>query len=476
MKASRPQLANGFTIRLNRRVRIVGSGRELVGGSPTRVLYLSDAASQIIMERTAVVTDSTSALLVDRLLEAGMADPVLTSLPDHDLSSVTVVVPVFGRPLALDRLLTSVGNQHRVIVVDDCSPDPSAITAVTKKYDVQLVRLEVNGGPANARNEGLKHASTPYVAFADSDIVIGADTIPLLLKHFNDPRVALAGPRVLGLNGGQAMNWIERYEDARSSLDLGTFPATVRPRSPVSWLPGAFLLARTDALAEGFATGSRVGEDVDLVWRLVEQGWRVRFEPEAKVWHEHRQTLVTWLSRKAFYGTSAHSLALRHSEAVAPAVFAPWSVGVVAAILCQRSWSLPAAGAISTVAAWRISRKLAKSEHPVRLGASLTARGVLAAQTQTMALFVRHWWPLAILASVFSRRLRRALIVSCLVDAFWEYRRTRPQLDPFRFGLARRLDDLAYGAGVWYSALKGRSLRCLLPDLRRNHKKRACTP
>ncbi len=467
---TKPQLAKGTAVKLNRRVRIAGGGRELIGGSPTRVLYLSETASRMIVDRTVSVTDTGSGLLVDRLLEAGMADPVLTSLPNLDLSSVTVVVPVYGRPVALDRLLASIGSQHQVIVVDDCSPEPEQIQDVAEKHNVRLLRLAVNGGPARARNEGLRHTTTPYVAFADSDIVIETNAIATLLKHFNDPRVAMAGPRVLGLDEGEGMNWIERYEEARSALDLGFYPATVRPRSPVSWLPGAFLLARTDALGEGFTSGSRVGEDVDLVWRLVEQGWRVRFEPEARVWHEHRQTVYDWLSRKAFYGTSAHALALRHSEAIAPAVFAPWSVAVVAATLCQRPWSVPAAGAITIFAGWQISRKLGRSEHPVRVAAGLTARGLLAAQTQTMALFVRHWWPLAVTASLFSRRLRRALVLSCLIDALWEYRRTRPQLDPFRFALARRLDDLAYGAGVWYSALKGRSLRCLLPDVRNNLK------
>jgi len=43
----------------------------------------------------------------------------------------------------------------------------------------------------------------------------------------------------------------------------------------------------------------------------------------------------------------------------------------------------------------------------------------------------------------------------------------RPDLDPVRFAIARRLDDLAYGYGVWRSAIRGRSLAALLPDLRR---------
>lgn len=457
-----------FAVKLNRRVQVRADGRELFGGSPTRVLYLTEGASRKIVDRSVVVSSASTRLMADRLLEFGLADPVLEELPYIEHAALTVVVPVFGRAQALDRLLTSIGSVYRVIVVDDCSPDAEAVVSVAEKHSAQLVRMEFNSGPACARNEGLRRVTTPYVAFADSDIVVDPDAISILLKHFHDPRVALAGPRVRGLDNGNGMNWIERYEEARSSLDLGVYPATVRPQSPVSWLPGAFLVARVDALDTGFHDGSRVGEDVDLVWRLVEQGWRVRFEPEAKVWHEHRRTIVDWLSRKAFYGSSAHDLSRRHPKAIAPAVFTPWSVAVATVLLCQRRWSLPVAGIISALAGWRISRKLHRSAHPGRIAFSLTLRGVLAAQNQTIALLIRHWWPLAVIGSIISRRLRRALLVSAIADALLEYRRTRPNLDPFRFALARRLDDLAYGTGVWSGAISGRSIRCLLPDIRRS--------
>src|SRR5215217_778388 len=108
MTVQRSQLPKGFTVRLNRRVKIADHGTELIGGSPTRVLYLTERASKMIQDKIAVVSDTPTGLLVDRLLESGMADPVLESLPDLDPSSVTVVVPAFGRPLALARLLTSI--------------------------------------------------------------------------------------------------------------------------------------------------------------------------------------------------------------------------------------------------------------------------------------------------------------------------------------------------------------------------------
>jgi mycofactocin system glycosyltransferase len=461
-------LPDGFGLRLGRRVRVTDGGRALIGGSPTRVLYLSAEASRLVVDRQIRVTNAASRTVADRLLEAGMADPVLASLPPVDQSEVTFVVPVYGRPAALDRLLTSIGEGRSVIVVDDVSPDRPAIEAIVRAHTgVRYLALSVNGGPAAARNEGLRHVTTPYVAFVDSDIVLDADATSILLRHFADPRVALAAPRVLGLRDDRGLNWIGRYEESRSSLDLGIHPATVRPRSPVSWVPGAFLIARVDAIGSGFSAEMREGEDVDFVWRLAENGWRIRFEPAARVWHEHRQGVGDWLGRKAFYGSSAHPLSVRHPHDIAPAVLPPWSVGVLAALLAQRRWSVPVAVAISVCTAVRVAAKLGRSERPYRVAATLTATGVTAALVQAMALLVRHWWPLAVVVSIFSTRIRRALVLSSVVDAALEYRRTRPDLDPARFALARRLDDLAYGSGVWFSAIRGRSIRALLPDFRR---------
>ncbi len=84
---------------------------------------------------------------------------------------------------------------------------------------------------------------------------------------------------------------------------------------------------------------------------------------------------------------------------------------------------------------------------------------------QASALMLRHWWPAAAVGSVFSRRLRRALVTAAVVDSAVEYVRTDTDLDPLRFAVARRLDDLAYGTGVWLGALRRRSVGCLLPDV-----------
>ena len=270
---------------------------------------------------------------------------------------------------------------------------------------------------------------------------------------------------MLGLESGRG-NWISRYENAKSSLDLGPVAAPVHPRSPVGWVPSACLVARVSALGDGYTEQMRVGEDVDLVWRLVARGLRVRYEPAATVRHDHRTRFTSWFARKAFYGTGAHDLARRHGPAVAPAALAPWSAAVLGVLLAQRRWSVPLAAAISAVVSARLARRLPRSEHPYALAAALTGLGLAGALGQGSGLLLRHWWPLSLVGSVFSRRVRRAVLVAGLLEGLAEYRRRRPDLDPVRFLVARRLDNLAYGAGLWGGAIRGRSFRCLLPTLR----------
>ncbi|MFD1722750.1 mycofactocin biosynthesis glycosyltransferase MftF [Amnibacterium endophyticum] len=452
----------GAVVRLERHVRVLDGGAALLGGHPMRLLRLAPRARPLVTDRTVLVRDAATAALADRLVDAGLADPVVGTLPDRD-DPWTLVVPVRDRPGPLDRLLASVHGASEVIVVDDASADPAAVAAVARRHGARLVALPENLGPAGARNAGLAEVATPVVVFCDSDIVLDPDTVPLLLRHLADPRVAVVAPRIAGL--GASPSWLGRYEDTRSSLDLGEHPAQVRPRSPVAWVTTACVVARREALTDGFDASLRVGEDVDLGWRLTAAGHRVRYEPAAVARHEHRERPADWFLRKAVYGSGAQGLADRHPAHIAPAVLAPWSAAFLALVAVQRRWSLAAAGVVLVGSGLRIGRRLAPLPQAPAVGLRLAATGGVSALAQGMALLLRHWWPAAVVACLVSRRARRAVLVAAVVDVALEYRRDPAHLDPLRFALARRLDDLAYGAGVWWSALRARSTAALRPAI-----------
>lgn len=456
------ELPDGFVIRLAEHVRVRDGGRTLIGGAPLRVSHLSQAAPKLFLGETLTVESSVSRLLAESLLDSGIAEPVVGLLDNIDLDEVTCVIPVRDRATSLDRLLSSIDGLPHVVVVDDCSAAPELIAEVCRRHDAQLIALHRNLGPAGARNAGLREVTTPYVLFVDSDVVITIRAITTLLKHFHDPNVGAVAPRILGLDPGTG--WIGRYEAARSSLDLGTQSAVVHPRSRVAWVPSAVLLARTEAVGEGFDATMMVGEDVDLVWRLTDFGWRVRYEAEVIARHDHRTTILPWMKRKAFYGLGADPLAKRHGRKVAPAVLGPASVGIAVAALAQRRWSLPIIGLLTGVTAARLTKNLERNERPTRLGTELALKGTASSLSQLMALILRHWWPAAALGSCISSRVRRAVVIAAVVDTVVEYQRLKPESNVLEFTVARRIDDLAYGAGVWWGAFASRSPSALTPD------------
>lgn len=453
MSARAHDLVDGFVVRLHDDVEQAGF---LTSGA--QVVRLPPSARRMIVDRQVSVGSRSSARLVDQLLDLDLADPMIEGAGRPSLDEVTVVVPVHDNPHGVDRLLAACGGDVRCVVVDDASPHPDRLARVVDRHGALLVRLDHNVGPAAARNMGLRHVRTDYVAFVDSDVHLTPGTLRGLLAHLVDPALAAVAPRVLSTGG---RGWLGRYERACGSLDLGPVAASTRPWTRVSYVPSACLLARVADLGAGFDPAMRSGEDVDLVWRLNGAGLRVRHAAEVRVHHDARTTMRAWLARKAFYGTSAAALAQRHGDRMAPAVLTPATAVAIAGVLLQRRWSWT----VATVAAAATLRQVwtAVPDLPVDGRRAVVRSSVTGIAWQTSGLVLRHWSPLTVLLCAGSRRARRAVAVLAVVDGVLAHRASRPDLDVLRFTLARRAEHLAYGLGVWGGAVRAGSPRCLIP-------------
>jgi len=460
----RTALPLGFRVALERRARVLDDGAVLLGGAPPRMLHLARAARVLLAGGAFTVTDPTSAALARTLLDAGIAHPV--SAPAEVVpgaADVTVVVPVKDRAASLARLLAALPPMGGLVVVDDGSTDPAPVAAVAGRAGATVLRHPRSRGPAAARNAGLATATTPLVAFLDSDVVPEPGWLAPLLAGFADPAVGLVAPRIVAL--APVTGWLPTYEAVRSSLDLGPDPALVVPRSRVAYVPSAALLVRRHAVGEGFDEQMRVAEDVDLVLRLHRAGWRLRYEPAARVAHDHRTTVGAWWLRKAYYGTGAAPLALRHHAAVPPMVVSPWSAAAGGLVMLGRP--LAALG-VCVVAAERLARRLQKMLHPRATAARLIGLAAVGALAQTADAMTRHYWPLTALACLFSARARRTVVTVAVAGGvvdWWRHRHRDARVRPGLAGyvLARRLDDLAYGAGLWWGAVRHRTVEPLRP-------------
>jgi GT2 family glycosyltransferase len=187
----------------------------------------------------------------------------------------------------------------RVIVVDNASNDDSA-TRIDAHFRsdsrVSVVVREVNDGYSGGNNAGVALARTMDVQFAlilNSDTVLDPSCVQLLADEAErDPRTALVTPRiflgdqpdVLWFGGGRYSSWHGR------PIHIGVNRAASEgwtDRRDLSFASGCALLVRLDAFAGDLFDASlfSYAEDLDLSLRARRGRFRIRYVPDALVWH-----------------------------------------------------------------------------------------------------------------------------------------------------------------------------------------------
>lgn len=103
-------------------------------------------------------------------------------------SDVSLIIPCFNHAANLSRAVLSglrQGRLREIIIVDDCSTDTSLAVAQSladQDGRVRVVASECNGGPAAARNLGVRTAVGRYLAFLDADDELVVDYFPAALE------------------------------------------------------------------------------------------------------------------------------------------------------------------------------------------------------------------------------------------------------------------------------------------------------
>jgi mycofactocin system glycosyltransferase len=469
---------------LDATVRRRDGGRLLVGGTPPRMVRLSEAGAAALdailagavpdpapsgrplarpagLESTAAAgagqgstADGLSAL-AGRLVGNGLVHP----LPGDGRGDpeVTAVVPVLDGGARLGELVAPLAAEGPVIVVDDGSRDGSAARA--ERAGARVLRHDRPLGPAAARNAGLAAAGTDLVAFLDADCEVAPGWrrgLAGLLAA--EPGLALVAPRVRSAPGDSAL---ARYEEAGSPLDLGPAASLVGPERRVAYLPAAALLGHRDALLGlgGFNESMRFGEDVDLVWRALAAGYQARYAPSREVRHRPRPTIGAFARQRAGYGGSAPELVRRHGNAATPLRASRHSVAIWAAtaLLGPRAL-LPALAASTAIVARRGNDAASR-----KALAEAALRGQTGATTHLARVLLREWLPLSLAAASFSRRARCALLVAFVVDSLpvWA---AAPSPAEFAGATAlHALDQAGYAVGMWREMARGADFRALRP-------------
>jgi mycofactocin system glycosyltransferase len=346
-----------------------------------------------------------------------------------------------------------------VIVVDDGSRQPHTTEHIVARHGARIVRRPIAGGPAAARNTGLAATDTAFVAFLDSDCVAPQYWLESLLGHFDDPLVAAVSPRVRPSTRADR-RLVDRYLAARSPIDMGPDETAVSPGGTVGYLPAAAMILRRSAAERVFDEDLRYGEDVDMVWRLLAAGWRVRYDPQVIILHDEPRTLRSALTRRFRYGTSAGKLDRRHPGRVAPARLHP--LPALVALLSARRHPVQAA-ALAVLGTHRLGRRLTEAGLPRRAAPRWFAEATFHAAVSLSRYIATFGTPAVLVWSWRTRSARPALPLAVAALAEWPGRECG--LDPLRWILLVSVDDACYGAGVISGCVAASTLGPLLPIL-----------
>lgn len=180
---------------------------------------------------------------------------------------------------------------HQVLVVDDCSTDDSLAFLQERFPEVRVVAHEVNQGFPGAANSGFQAATTPFVFLLSSDMVPDRGCIERMATLLDSaPDVlSISGPQVLP--DGSPLCGRFRGVLRRGSLRVRDHleqPTRSDGRVYHQFQNAVGLYRREHFLALGgfcelFAPF--YFEEVDLSYRAWKLGYRILYEPEARIVH-----------------------------------------------------------------------------------------------------------------------------------------------------------------------------------------------
>lgn len=244
--------------------------------------------------------------------------------------SVTAVVVNFNAGDALKRCVQSlVGGSvvPEVIVADNASTDGSA-EALRDLYGnrggVEVLSNSANLGFARAVNAVVTELDSDFALIINPDCRLAKDSLELLLRAMEgDASAGLAAPAVRDARGTLEKSAFRRFPTPWNSLVTMTglwrllpflravpvhprrIPGTVAPAEAVS---GACMLVRRRAFMEVGMMDEGYGlhcEDLDLMYRMEQAGWRRLYVPAAAATHEQgvsSRSRPLWVHRQKHAG------------------------------------------------------------------------------------------------------------------------------------------------------------------------------
>jgi cellulose synthase/poly-beta-1,6-N-acetylglucosamine synthase-like glycosyltransferase len=211
----------------------------------------------------------------------------LFHIPDEELPTVTVQLPVFNELYVVERLIDNIaqfdypGDKFEVQVLDDSTDETLEISRKKvrewqqKGIDITLItRSQRTGFKAGALQEGLKTARGEYIVIFDADFVPNRDFLKRTIPYFyTDPKIGVVQTRWEHMN--KDYSFLTRVQ--AFALDAH-FTVEQQGRNAggyfINFNGTAGVWRRECIVDAGGWQADTLTEDLDLSYRAQLKGWK----------------------------------------------------------------------------------------------------------------------------------------------------------------------------------------------------------
>jgi len=207
---------------------------------------------------------------------------------------VSIVIPNWNGRELLEKNLPKilVSGPDEIIVVDDASSDDSA-RFIKKFKETKLIQNEKNLGFVRSVNRGVEEAKGEIVVLLNNDVSPEKDFLNPLCTHFEDENVFAVSCHEPNFSWAKATfsdGFVVHGPAGKSDSPHISFWASGGSAafSREKWQ----ILGGMDPIYHPF-----YWEDIDLSYRAAKRGWKILWEPNSVVHHDHGGTFEKYYSR-----------------------------------------------------------------------------------------------------------------------------------------------------------------------------------
>jgi len=232
---------------------------------------------------------------------------------------VAVVILNWNGKTLLEKFLPSVVkysmDEAEIYIADNNSTDNS-ISFIKHNYpEIKIVQNKKNGGYAKGYNDALQHIDADVYALVNSDIEVTSDWLTPVIDQFkNNPNTVAIQPKLLDFKdkskfeyAGAAGGFVDfmgyPYCKGRIFMDLETDQNQYDNSYDIFWATGACFFIRSEIYHKlnGFDEDYFAHqEEIDLCWRIQNEGYKIQYVGASTVYHVGGATLKESNPHKTF--------------------------------------------------------------------------------------------------------------------------------------------------------------------------------